>query len=327
MKLYSDKVAPKPIIYLSGAHTVGTMKEETEFLKRTKCKFRCYSFGYSCPGAFYYSKRMHESLDLNVKKGIGVFMDSGAYSFQKFMHGEASKKYTPKQLKQLKHETIERYVKYCKEQGKNWDFYANFDYARDGQLVYNVQKKLEKEGIRPAPVYHALYSLSWLERYCKEGYKIIGVSGIARQQKSFRETQATCEKMHNLAARYGVKLHGFAVTAASLMFGYPWYSVDSTTWIRAAAMGMIIHPDLFTKTLVNIHVSTEPASHDPSYNKMQKHQRRQLERIVEDNGFDFKLVRESAVERRLYNATVFCQHLGPIEKVIHDSIARWESLV
>ena len=39
-----------------------------------------------------------------------------------------------------------------------------------------------------------------------------------------------------------VKVHGFAMTSWSLMSRWPWWSVDSATWIKLAAYGWIILP-------------------------------------------------------------------------------------
>jgi len=39
-----------------------------------------------------------------------------------------------------------------------------------------------------------------------------------------------------------VKVHGFAVTSLKIMLRYPWYSVDSTSWIMTGRMGKIYLP-------------------------------------------------------------------------------------
>jgi len=39
-----------------------------------------------------------------------------------------------------------------------------------------------------------------------------------------------------------VKFHGFAVTSLKLMMRYPWYSVDSTSWVMTSRMGSVYVP-------------------------------------------------------------------------------------
>ena len=39
-----------------------------------------------------------------------------------------------------------------------------------------------------------------------------------------------------------VKVHGFGLTSLPLMMRYPWYSVDSSTWVQWAANGMVLVP-------------------------------------------------------------------------------------
>jgi hypothetical protein len=38
------------------------------------------------------------------------------------------------------------------------------------------------------------------------------------------------------------KVHGFGMTSIKLMFQYPWYSVDSTSWVLTSRMGAIFIP-------------------------------------------------------------------------------------
>jgi len=40
-----------------------------------------------------------------------------------------------------------------------------------------------------------------------------------------------------------IKVHGFGLTARKLMSKYPWYSVDSSSWVQAAANGSIVLPE------------------------------------------------------------------------------------
>jgi hypothetical protein len=39
-----------------------------------------------------------------------------------------------------------------------------------------------------------------------------------------------------------IRTHGFGVTSFSILFRYPWYSVDSTTWVMCSQFGQVIVP-------------------------------------------------------------------------------------
>ena len=228
MKLYKEKSV---IVYLSGGHTNANEEQEFDFIKRAHVKYRCYAFGYTCPKAFYYNKGLHRSLDHSLKAGVKVFMDSSAYSFQKFSHSANVKRkrgYTEEDLLKLRDDTIDLYVQYCKEHGKDWDFYANFDYVRHAPIVYKVQKQLEKRGIRPVPVYHGDDGVSWLKRYCEEGHKLICVGGTAvGNRTTWHKNRAYLDTVFNITEKYGVKVHGLAITSFTHLFQFPMYSADS----------------------------------------------------------------------------------------------------
>src|SRR5574337_698161 len=44
------------------------------------------------------------------------------------------------------------------------------------------------------------------------------------------------------SGRPKLKVHGFGLTSLPLMKRYPWFSVDSSTWVQWSANGMILIP-------------------------------------------------------------------------------------
>lgn len=326
-------VPDRPIIYLSGGHTSSTLEAERDWLKRTGCKYRCYSFGYTCPGAFYYNKRMEKSLDVSVKSGVGIMMDSGAFSFHKFVTSASgkiskSKRQSPEMVEKLKDETIEHYIQYCKGHANDWDFYINFDYIKHAPTCYKVQKLLEKHGLHPVPVFHGDESLDWFERYCKEGYKLIGVGTMRTPSRmSWRGTREYYDLLFNMAEKYGVVMHGFAVTALTHMFLYPWYSVDSATWVKVAAFGKIVYIDPVANTIGQIHVSADPSKHKPSYNTMTRPARRALAEQIESHGFSIDKLRTDLWERSTYNAYMFSNQLMHLKDSIRAQRMQWGTVL
>lgn len=320
-----------PIIYLSGI-TPGTEEQALDFIKRSKVSHRCFSFAYSCPGAFYYSKQIHHELDLSLKKNVHVMLDSGAFSFHQFVDSRsgvlstAKKRKVAVDIEKLKDDTIGLYVDYCKKFKKDWDFYVNFDYKREGKVCWDVQKYLEKQGLRPVPVFHGYYSIDWLKRYCEDGHKRIGISGVARRQGGWNAQRAYLDRVFDLTEKYGIKLHGFAVTALTLMFGYPWHSVDSATWVKAANMGAIYFVDRRAHSMQLIHIS-DRRSGAVSYNRLGKATQQALRRSVEEAGFDFKKMRTDKRERSIFNALVFTSGLQGVRERVMAQKVDWESLI
>lgn len=327
-----------PRMYLSGFRAI--MKEhgdrhkkfEFKWIERSKVKYRCFNFGYICKNAFYFQPRMRESYDAHVERNIGIFMDSGAFSFYQMYNKAHTGKVTStkkqvddKQFQKLRDQTIDLYEKFIKKEGSHWDFYANFDYVKDCDIIWEMQKALEKRGLRPAPVYHGDKSLDYFRRYCDKGYKIVCIGMYPRARPTWDKKRRWFEKLFSIAEPYGVKLHGLAVTNLSSMSDFPWYSADSATWAKVASYGGIVVPDPEKNIIKTIHVSDRASGNPSSYNRMGKEVRREIEELVESNGFDFQKVRTNLFERSTYNAYVYANLDTLIE--MNTTKTDWERLI
>lgn len=333
-----------PRIYLSGYPPMGKGKTPQEiehgWLARTGSKYRCYSFAYVCPGAFYYNKRIAESYKTALKSGVHVMMDSGAHSFHNFMrtatgHISSRKRRSFTDVERLREETIEKYIEFCKEKGKKWDFYVTFDYIQHAPTIYKVTDRIRRAGLWPVPVFHGdagednQDTLAWFRRYCEEGHKLIGIgTGGMQDRKSWKKRRFFFDKVFDVAEKYGTKIHGFAVTALTLMFQLPWWSVDSATWVKVASFGKIIYISQRRGVIGQIHVSDRHSEgFEGSYNKMPKHVQKEIRKQVENYGFDFDLVRTSLIERCTYNAYLFSNHVHELKGAVEMTRAKWPNLI
>lgn len=117
---------------------------------------------------------------------------------------------------------------------------ANLD-VMDVDKALKNQKYLE--GQYPVlPVYH--YSeyvegdRALLEKFCKE-YDYIalgGMAGVLTDKISMINYLRFCFKT---IMRYKVKVHGFGITSSDILKEYPFYTVDSTTWLTGGQFGII----------------------------------------------------------------------------------------
>lgn len=108
----------------------------------------------------------------------------------------------------------------------------------------NLQRMLDA-GLRPIPVFHQHEPFKWLVKMVEDGHDYIGLGGSAyvslkKREAWFNEVfTLLCDKQ----GRPCVKTHGFGVGAPELVWNYPFYTVDSTTWvIGGAAYGRIVMP-------------------------------------------------------------------------------------
>lgn len=112
-----------------------------------------------------------------------------------------------------------------------------------------------KAGLSPIGVFHQGESIDYLGRMIDAGCKYIGLSLIGSRGFKYRDALRSRRDFLDSAFAYlcsggyfpGVKVHGFAMTAISLMTGYPWYSVDSAAWVRVGAYGSVFVPSVKTK--------------------------------------------------------------------------------
>ena len=113
-----------------------------------------------------------------------------------------------------------------------------------------------------------------------------------------------------------IKVHGFAVTSQKIMFRYPWYSVDSSTWLRVSRMGMILIPKKinnvyrFDMSPIRIQVSSKgPMKNQADFHldHMARIEYRKVKKYVKERGFKFgksKIVdgKETILKKGLRNS-------------------------
>ena len=108
--------------------------------------------------------------------------------------------------------------------------------------LYMLSKGVPKE--RLIHVFHQGERFEWVQKMLKFGIPYIGLSP-ANDRVTSSKIKWLDECMRYVTDKRGyplVKFHGFAVTSVPIMVRYPWYSVDSVRWIKAAAYGTVLLP-------------------------------------------------------------------------------------
>jgi hypothetical protein len=292
-----------PIIYYSGVSNV----DEDAFHARVPFTHRCVSFAFL--GAPKGPRQQFKTLDFCQRHGVRIFLDSGAHTFHNLIYGRnwanRQTKHTSKAIVEKRlDEYLHAYAARIAEIRKTGllDFYATVDYEQDCQVIYNVTQRLYKLGVQPMPVYHGDDSISWLRRYIDEGHRLIGVSWTEVTEGKVRRRRYY-DHVFNVAAKYGVALHGFAMTGGD-MFSWPWHSVDSATWLKAAAYGKVmdvVHHAYSRPTIREVAVSDQKVTWDATTRRQWSY----LSEQVKAAGIRFQDVRSSRAARALYNLHVF----------------------
>lgn len=140
------------------------------------------------------------------------------------------------------------YAGFVKQFQSRIELFANIDAIGSPELTWDIQCFFEKEhGLRLVPVVHHGASLKWIDRYIEAKYDIIGLGGYARKIAPRELVEWTDQVfLHLCPEKKGykpiVRLHGFALTAWEYMTRWPWFSVDSTSWVKYSAYGWICLP-------------------------------------------------------------------------------------
>jgi len=160
---------------------------------------------------------------------IDLFLDSGAFSAK---------------TKNLEI-NINDYIAYIKRYGRYIDVYANLDVIGDQEATWKNQEMMEKAGLSPLPVFHVEDDMKYLER-CIDNYDYFCLGGMAKgyNKKERASFIDLCfEQICNQPSLFPkCKIHGFGMTSIDWMWRWPWYSVDSTSWVLTSRMGSIFVP-------------------------------------------------------------------------------------
>lgn len=163
-----------------------------------------------------------------MSKDISIFIDSGAFSAKT-------------QGVQIK---VQDYIQFIKDNEQYIDLYANLDVIGDPKSTLHNQRIMERAGLHPMPVFHYGEDVSYLQRYLFK-YDYIALGGLVGGT-----SKVISEWLDPLWSEYicdgnglpKVKIHGFGLTSLRLMLRYPWYSVDSTSWVVTARLGSVYVP-------------------------------------------------------------------------------------
>lgn len=291
-------------IYLAGTFWFGIGKGQREYGKLTDPYLQDIAANIPHRLESYHYLLKAKTLPELKASGEKVFVDSGAFSA--FTLGV----------------TIDL-VEYCDFLKKNVDIIrvddgvylaSVLDGIGDALLTYENQKAMEAQGVTPLPCFHAGEDEAYLEHYAKNyPYITLGglVGGGTQQLKIWLDRVWTRHLMDH-RGRPKLKVHGFGITAIPLMERYPWWSVDSTSWIQTASFGAITIPGVG-----NLEVSKESPSkhvkgaHINSLTPIEYE--RTMARLIAE-GFDPHYIIDNYLGRATYNMKAY--------QTIEDTINR-----
>ena len=213
---------------------------------------------------------------------VELFLDSGAFSA--FTQGVEI--------------DIQEYIEFVQEHEGELTIYANLDVIGDAAATLKNQRIMEKAGLTPLPCFHPKEEFSYLARYIEE-HDYIALGGLASKLYNRQDMTRYLDKCFEMICDTPdrmpkVKVHGFGLTSLPLMMRYPFYSVDSTSWVMAARMGCVYFPRyrkgrwIYDQNSWKIYVSARsPSKKDAGshIHTLAPKQREVIERYIEEKGY------------------------------------------
>lgn len=281
-------------LYLAGIYTSNFHKQSQIYARLTPREKAARD------GVRYYLESYHYiHKDSYVNKlradGVKVFLDSGAFSaFTKGIDVDMPA--------------------YCEYVRRNEDIIEKVDGAvcasvldgiGDPLKTWQNQEAMERLGVRPLPCFHYGEDERYLEWYMAR-YEYITLGGMVpiSTPQLFHWLDRIWERyLTDGSGRPRLKVHGFGLTSRSLMARYPWYSVDSSSWVQIAANGGVLEP---TFGVIPVS-STSPAAkkHNGHLTTYPQDQREALVRRFEAQGFDPDRLQNEYLSRWAYNCWGF----------------------
>ena len=288
-------------LYIAGLFTSGLRKGGTLYNRLTDNeRYQRDSAEHLLESYHYVHKE--RMVDAIRKDGKPIFLDSGAFSaFTQGVEIDLNK--------------------YCDYIHRNDDIIAKSDGALlasvldgigDPLKTWQNQQAMEARGVRPLPCFHYGEDERYLEWYIAR-YDYITLGGmvpISKPQVRLWLDRIWENYLTDGSGRPRLKVHGFGLTTVGLMERYPWYSVDSSSWIQIAHRGgVLMMPE--AKVMMVSDRSPQRRVEGQHLDTLPPIQRAAIEAKLQACGLDTKAMRETYLPRWVYNIWAYDQ-LGRI---------------
>lgn len=179
--------------------------------------------------SFYYIKEWQIDYMQNVAKMF--LLDSGAFTFMNNYKGKVDWD-----------EYIEKYAAFINQYNIKYFFELDIDAIVGIKEVERLRNKLEKLTNKQCiPVWHKSRGIEYWKKITKE-YQYVAIGGIVVKEIKAQEYKYFIPLL-KIARKNNCKVHGLGFTATSQLKKYHFYSIDSTSWLKASRFGRIDYFD------------------------------------------------------------------------------------
>lgn len=212
-------------IYLAAVYTTGISLHGTQMRRATDVERRAREAIPHILESYHYVEK-RSFVEAMRRDNTKVFLDSGAFSA--FSKGAKV--------------DLPRYCDYIHANKDIVEVASVLDGIGDPELTWQNQWQMEQRGTNPLPCFHYGEDTAYLDHYVAN-YDYITLGGmvpVSTQQLYHWLDRMWAEHLTDEHGKPLVKVHGFGLTSIPLMAKYPWYSVDSSSWVQISSNGSII---------------------------------------------------------------------------------------
>lgn len=219
-------------VYPAAVYTNGYMRGQDRYVNLNE---RERAITDSLPQVLesYHYVNKQRYVDAMRDNGAKILLDSGAYSAYTLGATISLDEYIG---------YIERNKDIIEQDADGAMYVIVLDSIRDPEGTRFNQHEMERRGVRPLPCFHQGEPEWYLEYYISR-YEFITLGGMTNTSNRARMVwlDRLWEKyLTDGSGNPRCKVHGLGMTSLSLMARYPWYSVDSSSWIQATAFGSVM---------------------------------------------------------------------------------------
>ena len=174
----------------------------------------------------------------------------------------------------------------------------------DPLQTYRNQLAMEELGVRPLPCFHYGEDERYLEWYMAN-YDYITIGGmvpISTPQLFHWLDRIWNKYLCDGSGKARIKVHGFGLTSLPLMQEYPWFSVDSSSWVQIGAHGNLM---MEGKTLGFSSQSPSRKVNGAHIDSIAPIMREAIETKLRQMGYDPQRLRDIQYSRWAFNAEQF----------------------
>lgn len=283
------------ILYLAAIYTSGVTLHGNLFRRFTPVEQKARSDVKHYLESYHYVHKQ-PMVDGMRRDGVKVFLDSGAFSA--FTQGVEI--------------DLEAYCAYIHRNRDIVTVASVLDGIGDPLKTWKNQRRMEALGVQALPCFHYGEDERYLEQYIAE-YEYITLGGMVPIDKPQLRlwldriwSRYLTDKSSGMPIR---KVHGFGLTRLELMQRYPWFSIDSSSWVQSARTGGIMIPGMG-----NIFVSNDsPARKEEGrhYFNMTSLEKAVIEKEVARRDYDIDRLQNTYLARWTFNMKTYGELSDP----------------